>query len=44
MQDHMQYFFQYSTNTSFNMNKEKALDLQSVMEYIFYKKGKNKEY
>ncbi|VDI33911.1 Hypothetical predicted protein [Mytilus galloprovincialis] len=39
MQYHMQYFFQYSTTTSMNMNQEKALDQQSIMDYIFYKKG-----
>ncbi|CAG2187254.1 unnamed protein product [Mytilus edulis] len=39
MQDHMQYFFQYSTNTSLNMNQEKALDQREIMEYVFYKKG-----
>ncbi|XP_071131539.1 glucose dehydrogenase [FAD, quinone]-like [Mytilus edulis] len=39
MQDHMQYYFQYSTNTSLNMNQEKALDQREIMEYVFYKKG-----
>ncbi|XP_052065949.1 glucose dehydrogenase [FAD, quinone]-like [Mytilus californianus] len=39
MQYHMQYFFQYSITTSMNMNQEKALDQQSIMDYIFYRTG-----
>ncbi|CAC5424412.1 unnamed protein product [Mytilus coruscus] len=39
MQYHMQYHFQYSINTPMNMNKEKAVDEQSIMDYLFYKTG-----
>ncbi|XP_076115931.1 oxygen-dependent choline dehydrogenase-like [Mytilus galloprovincialis] len=39
MQYHMQYYFQYSITTPINMNRDKAIDQQSIMDYVFYKKG-----
>lgn len=39
MQDHMQYYFQFSTNTSINMNREKALDPQGILNYVLYRNG-----
>ena len=40
MQEHMQFFFSYTTNTSLSVNEERFSDPKEVMNYVFYRQGK----